>query len=69
MSNPENYTNFTWPDAEIYQWILKDLISVVKDSSKGADAKINQIAAILKTNVDDDGQIRDPHVSEEAQGE
>ena len=62
-----NYTNFTWPDAEIYEEILKDIISVVKDSSKGAGTKIDEITAILETNIDADEQkhiLRDPYVDD-----
>lgn len=35
---------------EIYELILKDIVVVVEDSSKGADRKIDQITEILVGN-------------------
>lgn len=35
---------------EIYESILKDVASVVEDSSKGADRKIDRITEILVSN-------------------
>ena len=35
---------------EIYEAILKDIVNVVEDSSKGADRKIDRITEILVSN-------------------
>lgn len=35
---------------EIYEAILKDVVVVVEDSSKGADRKIDRITEILVSN-------------------
>lgn len=35
---------------EIYEAILKDVVSIVEDSSKGADRKIDQITDVLVSN-------------------
>ena len=35
---------------EIYEAILKDVVAVVEDSSKGADRKIDRITKILVSN-------------------
>ncbi len=34
----------------IYEAILKDVVSIVEDSSKGADRKIDQITDLLARN-------------------
>jgi len=35
---------------EIYEAILKDVVTIVEDSSKGADRKIDQITELLVSN-------------------
>jgi len=35
---------------QIYEAILKDIVNIVEDSSKGADRKIDQITELLVSN-------------------
>ncbi len=43
MANNKNWE-------EIYESILKDIVTIIEDSSKGADRKIDQITELLVSN-------------------